>query len=144
MKIPALLKSKTFYGAIIGLAALAVALGLAWENAPAPFVKVSATISMFLVVFGIMDAANQQLVTWIEKIKAFKSRQPMIGVYLLVLVTVVDAVAGGSLPVSGNIVVFAQGFSIVITLLGLRSETIKARLSNAPRSHEAQLKYKVE
>jgi len=135
-------KSTTFKGIILGLAALAVGVGLLWEDAPANFAKIIGGISVFLVIFGLMDAANQELATWVEKIKAYMAKQPMIGFYIVVLVEVIDKVAAGALTgVSPNLVIFAQGLGFVITLLGLRTQIIRARANTTKRHPYAVEKY---
>jgi hypothetical protein len=135
------IKSKTFYGSLIGLAALLIASGAVWPDAPANVVKILATVSTFLTIFGLVDAGNQEYGSWIEKIKAYKSSSPLIGAAFVVVVTIIDQAAGGSLPVSHNAVVFAQGLGAVITILGLRDEAAKARANTGKRHPDAVEKY---
>jgi hypothetical protein len=135
--------SKTFWGAVLGLAYLAIQVVGVWPEAPPSLINLLGLVATFLTTLGLWDSATQSGKSIIMLVKDFVASKPGIGVVVLVLVTIADEIVKGMIAVPPWVVPIADAFGILITVLGLRSANAAGRQNLSPVAPQMVEKYKV-
>lgn len=129
-----MVKSKTLWGSILGVVTLILASGtvLPADILPPWLVTGMASVSGFLVTFGMYDAAKQEAAGIVQSIQDFFKSQPFLGVVIAVVAQVADSIVGGGVPVAPTVLLVCKFLGGIIALMGLRGAVIVGRQNTDP------------
>lgn len=141
--IRGVVNGKTLVGVLLGaVLALSMVFTDLPDFLPIPdiLIKVLAGVPTALVLFGLFDAAQQELEGIKQKLRAFLNTSPFYGIALEGLITVINGLMATELP--SEVMILLHVLSGALVVLGLKGQAVTARKNNASIPDSFAMKYK--